>query len=96
MSILYVILLYIMVSHNDRSSVRPAPFIIHINRLSTACLLYEVLLYADDTEIYSSSKDIEDAQVNVYQDLNRVSSWFNENGLIVSTKKSEAMLIKSA
>ena len=35
-----------------------------------------VVLYADDTEIHSSSKDIDDAEANLNRDLNRVSTWF--------------------
>ena len=50
-----------------------------------------VFLYADDTKIHSSSKDIDDAEVNLNQDLNRVSTWFNENSLIGNTKKSQAI-----
>lgn len=69
-------------------------FSIHINRLSTACLLSVVFLYAEDTEIHSSSKDIDDALANLNQDLNRVSTWFNENSLIDNTI-SEAIRLQA-
>ena len=51
-------------------------------------------LYADDTEIHSSSKNI-DLAVYSYKDLQSVRHWFCKNGLICNIKKSEAMIIAS-
>ena len=54
-------------------------------------------LYADDTAIHSSSKNVDLAVYiyNINKDLQSVRHWFCRNGLICNTKKSEAMIIAS-
>ena len=59
----------------------------------------EVVLYADDTEIHASAKDIGVAENRVKKNKNKnlasTVSWWNQNGLISNHKKCEAMLIGS-
>ena len=62
-------------------------FNIHKNNISKACYTSTVSLYADDTEMHSSSKDIDLAENNVNEDLKSVRHWFRRNGLICNTKK---------
>ena len=54
-----------------------------------------MVLYADDTEIHASAKDISVAEDRVNKDLASAVSWWNQNGLISNHKKCEAMLIGS-
>ena len=54
-----------------------------------------MVLYADDTEIHASAKDISVAENRVNKDLASTVSWWNQNGLISNHKKCEAMLIGS-
>ena len=68
---------------------------IHINNISKACHTSTLSFYADDTEIHSSSKNIDLAVYNVNKDLQSVRHWFGKNGLICNVKKSEAMIIAS-
>ena len=77
------------------SVLGPTLFNIHINNISKACHTSTLSLYADDTEIHSSSKNIDLAVYNVNKDLQNVRHWFCRNGLICNTKKSEAMIIAS-
>ena len=77
------------------SVLGPTLFNIHINNTSKAYHTSTLSLYADDTEIYSSSKNIDLAVYNVNKDLQSVRHWFCRNGLICNTKKSEAMIIAS-
>ena len=77
------------------SVLGPTLFSIHINNISKACHTSTLSLYADDTEIHSSSKNIDSAVDNVNKDLQSVRQWFCKNGLICNVKKSEAMIIAS-
>ena len=77
------------------SVLGPTLFNIHINNISKACHTSTLSLYADDTVIHSSSKNIDVAVYNVNQDLQSIRHWFCKNGLICNTKKSEAMIIAS-
>ena len=58
----------------------PTLFNIHINNISQACHTSTLSLYADDTEMHSSSKDIDSAEHNVNEDLKSVRHWFHRNG----------------
>ena len=58
------------------------------NNISKACHTSTASLYADDTEMHSSSKDIDLAENNVNEDLKSVRHWFRRNGLICNTKKN--------
>ena len=54
------------------SVLGPTLFNIYINNISKACHTSTVSLYADDTEMHSSSKDIDLAEHNVNEDLKSV------------------------
>ena len=77
------------------SVLGPTLFNIHINGITDTCTESEVVLYADDTEIHASAKDIRVAENRVNKNLASTVSWWNQNGLISNHKKCEAMLIGS-
>ena len=77
------------------SVLGPTLFNIHNNNISKACHTSTLSLYTDDTEIHSSSKNIDLAVYNVSKDLQSVRQWFCKNDLICNVKKSEAMIIAS-
>ena len=53
------------------------------------------MLFADDTEIHFSSKDLGKAEYIINKDLKSINQWFSNNGLICNTKKMVAMVIAS-
>ena len=65
------------------SVLGPTLFNIHINGISDACQSSDVVLYADDTEIHASSKDVNIAEQCVNQDLSRIDVWLNRNGIFI-------------
>ena len=69
------------------SVLGPTLFNIYINNISKACHTSTVSLYADDTEMHSSSKNIDLAEYNVKEDLRSVRHWFRGNGLFVAQKR---------
>ena len=52
----------------------PLLFILYINDLPLAVDLSSVMLYADDTVIFTAASSIDQLQLNLSLDLNNVSS----------------------
>ena len=55
----------------------------------------DVALFADDTKIHFSSKDVSEAAYRINEDLKSINQWFSNNGLIFNSKKTVAMVIAS-
>jgi hypothetical protein len=53
-------------------------------------------LYADDTEIYRSSKDCDDTVIKINLDLENIRKWMLQNKLQIHPTKSKYMFILSA
>ena len=66
-----------------------------INNIAKACHNSGVALFADDTEIRLSSKDVGKAEYIINKDLKSTYQWFSNNGLICNTKKMVTMVIAS-
>ena len=64
--------------------------------LSYLCLNHsKVIVFADDTTIFSSSKSIHSLYKNVNSDLAELSNWFRANKLALNVNKSNYMLFRS-
>ena len=70
----------------------PLLFILYINGLPLAVGLSSVMLYADDTVIFTAASNIDQLQLNLSLDLNNVSDWLTANGLFLNVKKTEYVL----
>ena len=77
------------------SVLGPTLFNIYINGITDACKNSQVALFADDTEVHASVKDISVAEQCINQDLVGISSWWNQNMMISNHKKCKTMLIGS-
>ena len=77
------------------SVLDPTLFNIHINNVSKACHNSDVALFADNTEIHFSFKDVGEAEYIINEDLKSINQWFSNNGLICNTKKTMTMVIAS-
>ena len=53
-------------------------------------------LYADDTEIYTSSKNSSDLIFTLNDDLGNISKWISKNKLQIHPKKSKYVMIGSS
>ena len=71
------------------SALGPLLFILCINDLPLAVGLSSVMLYADDTVIFSAASSIDQPQLNLSLDLNVVSNWLTANGLFLNLKNTE-------
>ena len=61
-------------------------FLIHINDQPHATTLFSVL-FADDTNIFASSKDINDLIVNINIELEKDCDWLYANKLFIYVSK---------
>ena len=52
-----------------------------------------VNLYADDTTLYYSSKNLSDLKDSVESDVEKVSKWIDDNGLIMNSSKTQCMFL---
>ena len=74
------------------SVLGPLLFILYMNDLPLAVGLSSVMLYAEDTVIFSAASSIDQLQLNVSLDLKNVSNWLTANGLFLNLKKTEYVL----
>ena len=66
--------------------------LIYINDLSNVCKRLMAILFADDTNMFNSSKDIETLQSVVNEELKLVSTWLKVNKLSLNIKKTHFMV----
>ena len=64
------------------SILGPLLFLIYVNDLPDCHLASDIILYADDTVLYYSSKRVSDLEHHINADLGTVSEWFSRNLLL--------------
>ena len=80
------------------SILGPLLFLIHFNDVHKSLRYSKIITYADDSVIFTSSKDLDAIQHNLSEDINSLASWFRDNELIINLKKgkTEVMLFGTA
>ena len=80
------------------SILGPLLFLIHFNDVYKPLQHSKIITYADDSVIYTSSKDIDTLQQNLSEDMNNLCDWFKDNELIINLKKgkTESMVFGTA
>ena len=77
------------------SILGPLLFLIYVNDLPN-CLKYTSCnMFADDTQIYTSSSNIDSIANTLNEDLANVSDWMRANKLSLNASKTEYMVIGS-
>jgi len=77
------------------SILGPLLFLIYVNVLPNCPLASDIVLYADDTVLYYSSKDLTDLQRHLNVDLETVSEWFSRNLLTLNLSKCNFVIFGS-
>lgn len=65
------------------SILGPILFIIFFNDVHKPLQHSKIITYADDSVIYTSSKDIDTIQRSLSEDMNNLCEWFKDNDLIL-------------
>ena len=77
------------------SILGPLLFLIYVNDLPDCHLASDIILYADDTVIYYSTKNVSDLDHNINADLRTVSEWFSRNLLTLNISKYNFVIFGS-
>ncbi|CAB3986869.1 Hypothetical predicted protein [Paramuricea clavata] len=77
------------------SILGPLLFLLYINDLPDCLKSTNPCMYADDTQIFSSSYDANELVVNLNSDLAHVCNWLKENRLQMHPSKCKMMFIGS-
>ena len=73
------------------SVLGPLFFLIYVNDMVKACPQLELVLFADDTNIFAQGKELADLFGRVNAGLEELSRWFRSNKLTLNLKKTEYM-----
>ncbi|PNF29254.1 hypothetical protein B7P43_G10478, partial [Cryptotermes secundus] len=76
------------------SILGPLLFLLYINDLPYHIFDGEVVLFADDTNILVTDKNINILQDKIGEVMIQLESWFSKNNLIINTEKTKAMLFQ--
>ena len=74
------------------SILGPLLFLIYINDLCSVCKHTDPILFADDTNLFSSGKDIQALESNINSELSNISLWLKVNKLSLNIKKTHYMV----
>ena len=74
----------------------PLLFLLFINDLPNCCPSGKIRIFADDTNVFFHSKNIEDLISNAKNIMIQLNSWFDSNKLTLNTSKSSFTIFKSS
>ena len=77
------------------SVLGPLLFLLYINDIAASSKILDFHLFADDTSIFYSHKDIKTLEMTLNNELKNVSDWLIANKLSLNVKKSNVILFKS-
>ena len=77
------------------SVLEPLLFIIYTNDLPLSLRYSRCILFSDDTTVYYSSSDINQALHNISCDLGNLTEWFKANKLSLNVNKTNYMIFNS-
>ena len=75
------------------SILGPLLFLLHFNELPSLLKSCKMIMYADDTVLYYSHKDVKEIEKILSQDLCTVSKWLQENELVLNLKKGKTVVV---
>ena len=74
------------------SILGPILFILYINDMCSVSTLLKPILFADDTNLFYSGKDIKELCSVVSIELDKLCKWFQVNKLSLNTSKTNVMV----
>ena len=76
------------------SILGPLPFLLYINDLNYISKLIDLVLFADDKNLFLYHKDPNALVNTLNSELEKLSRWFKANKLSLNLKKTKLMLFK--
>ena len=76
------------------SILRPLFFLLYINDINNASNLLNLILFADDTNVFMSHKDLNYLSDMLNLEMDKLSIWFKANKLSLNLKKTKFMVFK--
>ena len=73
------------------SILGPLLIFIYVNDISNCCSLLKLILFADDTSLFFSGKDLNELIRIVNQELSVIVTWFKSNKLSLNLKKPNVL-----
>ena len=74
------------------SILGPLLFLLYINDLQFASDLLDPIMFADDTNLFYSNKDINTAFLKVNDELQKINEWFIFSKLSLNVKKKQILV----
>ena len=78
------------------SSLGPVLFLIYINDLPNCSNALTFRIFADDTNVFASARNLKDLEEIVNSELKKVKIWCDVNRLSINFTKTNFMIIKSS
>lgn len=75
------------------SILGPLLFLLHFNEIPALLKHCQILMYADDTVLYYHHHNIEEIEKALSEDLSTISTWLEENELIINLKKGKTEIM---
>ena len=77
------------------SILGPLLFLIYINDIVNTSSVLSYILFADDTNLFFSHKNLNTLKLTLNVELNKVTQWFKCNKLSLNLKKTNYMLFRT-
>ena len=77
------------------SALRPLLLLIYINDLHKAIKYCKVHHFADDTNLFHTSKSVKNLNKLVNRDIKQLNSWLSANKIFLNVEKTELVIFKS-
>ena len=77
------------------STLGPLLFLLFINDIENCSMLLKFILFADDTTVLFKSRDINQLNSTLSNEINKVLTWFASNKLAINLSKTNSMLFSN-
>ena len=77
------------------SILGPLLFILYLNDLYKASKLTELVLFADDSNLFIKGHNLEETIINLNTELSKISEWFRANELSLNLNKTHYMIFSN-
>ena len=70
-------------------------FLVYLNDISRSSEILSIILFADDTNLFFSHKNLFTLKETMNRELSKIASWLSDNKLSLNIKKTHFIIFKS-